>query len=145
MEDIIIQKAEEKDWPYIREKMGKYLLDDENADWPDFYVARNGGKTVAFGRIIDHGEYFEIASVGVDYYHRGRGMGVSLLKFLIEEAGKKDPSKDIYGVTHRPGFVERAGFESIEGEGPEEMEHKKHTKCKDPSRIHIVKVGKISA
>ena len=144
MEYITIQKAEERDWAYIQEKMGKYLLDAEGADWEQFHVARNGEKTVAFGRIIDHGEYFEIGSFGVDYYHRGKGTGVKLLKFLIEEAKKIDPAKEIYGVTHRPGFVKKAGFESIEGKGPEEMEHKKYTKCKDPSRIHIVKVSSIS-
>ena len=140
MENLTIQKAEERDWAYIQEKMGKYLLDAEGADWPRFHVARRGDKTVAFGRIIDHGDYFEIASFGVDYYHRGKGTGVKLLKFLIEEAKRQGPEKEIYGVTHRPGFVKKAGFESIEGAGPEAMEQKKHTKCKDPSRIHILRV-----
>ena len=140
MENITIQRAEEKDWAYIQERMRKDLLDAENADWPQFFVARNGNKTLAFGRIIDHGSYFEIATMGVDYDHRRKGIGLKLLNFLVREARKKDPSKDIYGVTNRPEFVSRGGFREIEGKGPEAIEYKKYNKCKDPSKISIMKV-----
>ena len=141
MDNILIERAEEKDWPYIDEKMGKYLLDADNAKWEDFFVAKENNKTVAFGRIIDHGEYFEIASFGVDYYRRGRGIGVELLLFLIEKARKINPEKAIYGVTHRPGFLEKAGFCEILENIPEKLEIKRQTKCKDPSKIKIMKVG----
>lgn len=138
MAEIIIKKAEETDWPYIQEKMGKYLLDADNARWQDFFVVKNSGKTVAFARIIDHGEYVELASIGVDYYHRTEGHGVRLLSFLTKEATRLHPGKDIYGVTHRPGFVRKGGFEAVET-APEALEYKKNHKCKDPSRITIMK------
>ncbi|MEA3489392.1 MAG: GNAT family N-acetyltransferase [Candidatus Omnitrophota bacterium] len=138
MDNITIQPAEKKDWPYIREKLQKYILDADGATWQKFFVAKNCGRTVAFGRIIDHGGYFEIGSLGVDYYHRRKGLGIKLLKFLVEEAKRLDGRKEIYGVTHRPEFVRKAGFEEI-ASGPEALEHKKRHKCKDPSRISIMK------
>ena len=142
MEEAKIQRADEKDWPYIQEKLGKYELDGEGADWKDFFVVKSGGKTVAFGRIIDRSDYFEIGSLGVDYYHREKGFGIKLLVFLIEEAKRLDPSKEIYGVTHRPGFVEKAGFKEITQGIPEELEYKRQTKCKKPSTIKIMKLQK---
>ncbi len=138
MEDIKIQRAGPEDWPYIKEKLQKYMLDAADADWRKFFIAKNEGRTVAFGRIIDHGDYFEIGSLGVDYYHRGKGIGIRLLSFLVEEAKRLDPRKEIYGVTHRPGFVEKAGFEEI-ANAPEALECKK-SKCLDPSKIKIMKV-----
>ena len=139
MENIRIQRAEQADWPYLKEKLHKYMLDAVGADWRKFFITKHNGKTVAFGRIIDHGDYFEIASLGVDYYHRGKGAGSRLLSFLVEEAKRLDPQKAIYGVTHRPGFVEKAGFKEI-ANAPEALEYKK-SKCLDPSKIKIMKVG----
>ena len=142
MEQIIIQCAGEKDWPYIQEKLKNYLLDAEGAQWQKFFVAKYEGKTVAFGRVIDHGGYLEAASLGVDYYFRNKGIGSEMLLFLIAEAKRIDPEKDVYGVTHRPGFLIKAGFEEIP-EGPEEMEYKRHHKCKlDASKIKIMELKK---
>ena len=138
MEDIKIQRAQQQEWPYIEEKLQKYGLDADNTAWQQFFVARYEEKTVAFGRIIDHGDCLEIASVGVDYYHRGKGIGCMLLSFLVEEAGRLCPEKDIYGVTDRPGFIGKAGFKRI-SVGPEALEYKKQHKCLDPSRMSMMK------
>lgn len=137
MEEARIQKAEEKDWPYIKEKLENYLLDADNADWTQFYVVRLGSKTAAFARIIDRGEVFELASLGVDYYHRKKGIGIMLLKFIIKEAKRIDPSKPIYGVTHRPGFLLKAGFVEAPS-APLVLEEKRQTKCKYPSKVKIM-------
>jgi len=140
MKEIEIQRAVEADAPYIEEKLKKYILDKDGANWKQFFVAKNNGKIVAFGRIIEHDEYFEIASLGVDYYHRKKGIGVKLLSFLIEEAKRLNPKKAIYGVTHRPGFLKKAGFKEIE-KGPEALEYKKYNKCiLPPSKIEIMRV-----
>jgi len=140
MNDLIIQHAEEKDQPYIDEKLKKYLLDAEDAEWCRFFVAKHEGRTVAFGRVVDHGGYFEVASLGVDYYFRKKGIGNKMLLFLVGEAKRIDPEKDMYGVTHRPGFLVKAGFEEIP-EGPETLEYKRHHKCKlDASKIKIMKL-----
>ena len=140
MEEILIKRAEASDAPYIQEKLVNYILDKTDADWSKFFVGKSNGKTVSFGRIIDHGDYFEVASLGVDYYHRKKGIGVKMLNFLKEEAKRRDPNKEIYGVTHRPGFLIKAGFQEIPL-GPEALEDKKHNKCiLTPDKIKIMKI-----
>ena len=140
MEEIKIERAEKKDWPYIEEKLDKYALDATDADWRNFFVAKLGDKTVGFGRIFDHGDYFEIGSLGVDYYHREKGIGVKILSFLVKEARRMDVTKQIYGVTHRPGFVKKAGFKEITENIPEALEYKRRHKCRKPEIIKIVKI-----
>lgn len=120
--------------------MRKYLLNFEDSVWDKFFVARVEDRTVAFGRVIDHGDYPEAASLGVDYYFRSKGIGMKLLLFLLNEAKSIGPDKGLYGVTHIPGFLEKAGFKVIT-EGPEELEYKRHNKCKlDVSKIYIMKL-----
>lgn len=88
---------------------------------------------------VDHGRYFELASLGVDYYHRGKGLGPRMLSFLVEQARQLDCSKPIYSVTHRLGFLEKAGFEETE-DCPEDLEYKRNYICKlDASKIKIMK------
>ncbi len=140
MEEIKIERAKEKDWPYIQEKLKKYILDSADVNWKQFFVAKNSGKTVAFGRIKDHKEYFEIASLGVDYYHRGKGIGVKMLLFLTEEAKRQNPEKPIYSISHKPAFLKRGGFEEVVN-APKVLEHKKNRICKlDPANSRIMKL-----
>jgi len=140
MKEIIIQKAQERDWPYIKEKLVKYALDGTDAGWEEFFVARLGEKTVGFTRILDYGDYFELASMGVDYYHRKKGIGKKMLAFLIGEAKRISPDKPVYGVTHRPGFLRPFGFKEVE-DAPEEMTYKKYHKCiLEPSKIKIMRL-----
>ena len=134
-----ICRAKKEDMSYIKEKLQKYILDSTNTNWEQFFVAKNNGKPVAFGRVIDHGEYFEPASIGVDYYHRRKGIGTRLVRFLIKEARKQDTKKPIYGVTHRPEFLKKIGFEEV-NIYPEYLEYKKNYICKlDGSKIKIMK------
>ena len=143
-QQIEICRAKQGDMPYIREKMQKYMLDAVDIDIQQFFVAKNISQAVAFGRIIDHGEFFELASLGVDYYHRKKGTGTKMLKFLIEQARIQDPQKPIYGVTHRPGFLKKSGFEETDVY-PECLEHKRKHICKlDKSKIKIMKQTGIS-
>ena len=136
---ITLCRAEKKDRPYIEEKLKKYILDATNIDWQQFFVLRNAGKTTAFGRVIDHGRYFELASLGVDYYQRGKGLGLRMLSFLIEQARQLDQDKPIYGVSHRPGFLEKAGFKKVRAY-PEYLEYKRNYICQlDVSKIKIMK------
>ena len=140
MSDVTIEKARKDDAPYIEEKLKKYILDSDNAAWQQFFVAKCDGKTVAFARIIDHVEFFEVASVGVDYYYRKRGIGCKMLAFLAEEAKRLDSHKPIYAVTHRPGFLGKVGFKEVDS-GPAPLEYKKHHKCiLPPSKIKIMRL-----
>ena len=141
MNKIMICRAEEQDWPYIKEKIRKYALDATDIDWRHFFVVKKEGKTIAFGRIIDYDSYFELASLGVDYYHRKKGIGIKLLCFLIKEAQRQDENKPIYGVTHRPGFLEKVGFKEV-NDCPPELQYKRDHKCRlDPSKIKIMKLA----
>ena len=135
---IEICRAKEEDMFCIEKKLQKYLLDATNTAWQQFFVLKNGGRIVAFSRIIDHGEYFETASLGVDYYHRGKGFGSKMIISLIEEAKKMDPQKPIYGVTHLPEFFRKAGFVEVNNY-PEYLDYKKNHICKYPSKVKIVK------
>ena len=136
-----ISRAKEKDMSFIEKRLEKYALDATNLDWQQFFVAQNGGKTVAFGRIVDHGEYFETASLGVDYYHRGKGFGTKMIVFLIEEAKRMEPQKPIYGVTHKPEFFKKVSFEEVDNY-PDYFDYKKNHICKNPSRIKVMKYKK---
>jgi N-acetylglutamate synthase-like GNAT family acetyltransferase len=139
LEQIGIQKAKKEDMPYIKEKLQKYILDDTNLNWRQFFVGRSDGRVVVFGRIIDHREYFELASLGVDYYYRKKGFGIKMLTFLIKQAVKLNPHKPIYGVTHRPGFLKKTGFEEV-NTYPEYLDYKKNYICKlDGSKIKIMR------
>jgi len=141
MEDVRIEKAKQEDWPYIKEKLKNYILDPTDASWEKFFVAKIKDKTVGFGRIIDHGEYFELASVGVDYYHRKKGIGKKILFFIRDEAKRQDSKKPIYGVTPWPDFLKIAGFVEVE-KGPEELEYKiNNSECVlHPERTKILKL-----
>ena len=140
MNNIKIQKAQASDWPYIQEKLKKYALDETDADWCQFFVAKVDGKTRAFTRIIDRDGIIELASIGVDYYYRKKGIGKTLLKFLIEEAKRQYPNKAFYGVTHRPGFLLPFGFKEVDN-APEALEHKRQHECiLAPSKIKIMRL-----
>lgn len=138
--DIQIRKAETKDLPFIEEKLKNYILDSTAIDWTQFFAARIKDKTVAFGRIIDHGDSFEIASLGVDYYHRKRGIGRKITSFLVQEIRKRDPQKPIYGVTHLKQFLVGCGFTQVEDNYPDYLDHKRKHICKlDESRFTVMK------
>ncbi len=138
--DIKISKAREKDFPYILGKIEKYLLDSTNIHWRQFFVARIKDSVISFGRIIDHGDFFEIASLGVDYYHRKKGIGAKLLNFLVQEAKRRGFRKPIYGVTHVEQFVSTCGFIPIEDNYPAYLDFKRKHICQlDESRLRVMK------
>ena len=137
---VTIEKARESDWSYIQEKLKRYALDSTDAEWRQFFVARLNGKTIAFTRIIERGNAVELASMGVDYYHRRKGVGKKLLEFLIEETKRVYPGKPIFGVTHRPGFLKPFGFKEVK-EAPESLTYKKNHQCiLHPAKIKIMKL-----
>ena len=140
MEEVKIGRAENRDIPYIKEKLKNYILDADGVDWKEFFVARYKDKTVAFGRIIERGKYLEIASLGVDYYHRRKGIGGKMLSFLAEETKRITHKKPVYCVTHIPGFFRKFGFKKTRSR-PEVLEGKKREKCKlDPAGSRIMKL-----
>jgi len=139
MGELKFCKAQKQDWPYIQEKIKKYMLDGTDASYDQFYIAKLGDKTVAFGKIFDRGDFFEIGTLGVDYYHRGKNIGVKLLDFIISEVRKIDASKDIYGVTHVPWFPAKSGFKEV-SQWPDFIEEKiEKVFSIDRSKITVMK------
>ena len=139
MQEIKFDKVKQKDRSYIEEKLKKYVLDSTNLDWKDFFVARNKNKPVAFGRIVDHGDFFEIASLGVDYYYRKKGVGRKILQFLAKEARGRNQGKPIYIVTDKPDFFKKIGFKERDIY-PAYLGYKRHCKCiSHASKIKIMK------
>jgi len=138
MNKIEIIRAVPEDMPYINEKIKNYLLDGANATYEQFFVGRENNKVVVFGRLFDRGDYFEPGTLGVDYYHRGQGLGVAMVEYLLAEARRRDPAKPIYTITHRFGFVEKCGFKEVK-EYPEELEEKRKKCHLDCSKIKVFK------
>jgi N-acetylglutamate synthase-like GNAT family acetyltransferase len=142
MADLTIAKAKSKDFPYIKEKIKNYLLDGNDMHWRQFFVTRFKDKPVAFGRVIDHELFYEIASLGVDYYHRGKGIGKKMLTYLVREARKRDARKPIYGVTHVAKFVSACGFFRVKKDYPKYLDKKRKSCHLDQSKICVMKWGR---
>lgn len=103
-------------------------------------MAKLNKKVISFGRVLDHGEFFEIASLGVDYYHRKYGLGKKMLSFLIQEIRRQDTQKPIYGITHVPKFIAGCGFVEINDQCPKYLDEKRKKRCHlEPSKIKIMK------
>jgi len=98
--DVIICRAQEEDAPYIDEKLGKYLLDPTNANWQQFFVVRYNNKTVAFGRVIDHTDFFEITSLGSSITSITLKMVITLLFFKLSWLIEMKSSDIIYTYCH---------------------------------------------
>lgn len=140
--NIQLCKAKEEDFSYIQEKIKNYILDPTGIELRQFFVARMNAKTVAFGRIVDHGDFFEIASLGVDYYHRGKGLGQRMLSHLVQEARGIYPPKPIYGVTHIKQFLIGCGFVVVESNYPAYLDYKRRHICRlNESRFSVMKWG----
>ena len=138
MDDIKITRARGKDRPYIEEKLQKYALDSTNIEWNQFFVAKNNERAFAFGRVVDHGDFLEIVSLGVDYYHRKKGIGKELLLFLIKEARKIDSEKPLYAISNLVDFFKKFGFEKIDI-FPDYLGKKRKRCLLDESQIAVMK------
>ena len=118
-------------------------MDDTNISCNQFLVAKNNDRVVAFGRIIDHESFFEIASLGVEYYQRKKGLGRIILGALVQKTQLAEVGKAIYVVTHVPEFMSKCGFASVKESYPECFDHKRKHLCHlDASRIEVMYYAK---
>jgi len=119
--------------PFIREHLARFMLDDEDLDYRQFVVALEGREIVGFGRIIPHGEVFELGGVGVVESRRNRGVGTLIVEYLKSVF----PSDDVYIITDIPGYFEKLGFRKTETP-PEELVRKIERICKTKCRQDAV-------
>lgn len=125
--NIKITKAGPEDFPYIQEKIEKYWLDNTEISFDQFIVAKNEqGKTIGFIRCVDHGTFYEPATLGVDYYWRRKGIGSMLFEYII---GIMKKDKPIYVLTHLPEFFKRYNFVCVD-QYPPKIEQKINTVCR---------------
>ena len=102
-----LRKADESDLPFIRESARRWRLDDAALDQDEFLIAADGdGRTLAFGRILDHGSFQEVATVCVVPEVRGGGLGRLLVEALI--AGCR--SHDVWVVSAELAWFAELGF-----------------------------------
>ena len=138
MNTIAIQSAGPEDLAYIKEKIRKYLLDDTDIQLEHFCVAKKKGKTIGFGRLLDHGDFFELASLGVDYYYRKKGIGTQLTQFFIDAVRNQQADKPMYLVTHVPEYFNRFGFREVKAY-PHYLRKKRNACRLDRSKITIMR------
>ena len=124
---VEIARAKSEDLPYIKEKIEKYWLDGRGISVEQFFVARNKDcRLVGFIRYVEHPDFYEPATLGVDYYWRGKGIGTMLFGHIMSVIKRDKPA---YILTHIPEFFKKYNFEHTDNYPPE-IEQKIKTACK---------------
>lgn len=121
MTEILIRKAEKKDFLLIQRLLSTYFLDMEELEPEDFVLAVKGEKVIGCAALVrgTYGEksFLEIHSIAVHPNFRGKGVGTSLIGCLINtlEAQNKNGNSvcELYARTTAPVFFEKLGFRRI--------------------------------
>ncbi len=111
---IYIEKAIEKEFPFIRKHIARLDLDDRKLNVDQFLVAKLNEKILGFGRIRKHKGCDEFCSLGVLEKHRNSGVAELLISERIKLA-----TQPIYLVCIIPDFFKPLGFEIVETYPPE--------------------------
>ncbi len=104
--DISIRDATEDDLEAIKVLMSTYFLDIEGISADSFAVAEVDGRIIGACALV-YDTFPEIHSIAVHPNYRGKGIGKSLIHYLLPRA--RDESS-VYARTTSPGFFEKAGF-----------------------------------
>lgn len=116
MTEIRILKARKSDLLAIQRLLSTYFLDMDGLEPEDFVLAEIDGHTrgcVALIKSEFKGKKFlEIHSIAVHPNFRGKGIGTSLIKYLLTTI--EDPGCDLYVRTTAPAFFEILNFTKIE-------------------------------
>ena len=112
------------DLPVLLEHMRRMRLDTERAEASQFRVLRREGRIVAFGRIKPYQELHELGSVGVLEEARGQGLGVLVVKDLVE----RFPTPEVWIATDLVAFFEPLGFRVV-SDPPRELLEKLEQVC----------------
>jgi N-acetylglutamate synthase-like GNAT family acetyltransferase len=110
-EPVHIRQALPADEKRIRLKISEFELDDAGFEIPQFLVAEKDERIVGIGRIREHAECSEAATLGVDNDKRLKGVGAKLFGAMVEKAKQQHA---LYLVCVIPEFFFPFGFEIVE-------------------------------
>ncbi len=118
-----IRPAAPADMTFIRRTIATIGMDDERMSHEQYVIvgARHG-----FARIKPYAKCFELGSVVVLPCYRRRGVGASLVRFLVA----RFPSRRIWLTTASPEYFEKLGFRR--GRPPAEL----RAKLSKLARVH---------
>ena len=106
----MLQPAKPEDLSFIEDGIRRWKLDGERVTIDQFWVWREDGIIHAFGRIKPYGGgVFELGAVGVSEAARGRGLGKTMVRGLID----RFPVRDVYITTDLRGYFEPFGFREV--------------------------------
>jgi len=106
--DVLVSPASERDMPVIEHLAKSFDLDCEDLLWKQFVVAKNNDAIIGFGRLRDYPDCAEVATVGVIYEERNKGIGTAIVNKLIQIG-----PKEIFVTCVIPSFFSRFGFETV--------------------------------
>ena len=114
-----IRDALKADSEYINNilRINEQLVETEEEDYKGFIVAELDGRVVGCGKLIDHGDEFEIRKVSVLPEYQRRGVGKEISRTLIDRV---KGSKCWLLSVDSHDFWEQFGFHKV----PEEEEPK---------------------
>jgi N-acetylglutamate synthase-like GNAT family acetyltransferase len=95
------------DLPDIIELLETLNLDMEEVHYSEFFVCKDKGELIAAGRVREYEDgVFELCSLGVLEDYRGAGVGIDIVKALLQ----KHSLDSVYVVTEIPTYFEKSGF-----------------------------------
>ncbi|MBI5739712.1 MAG: GNAT family N-acetyltransferase [Nitrospirae bacterium] len=113
---VKIRHATSMDMPLIEEKIRRYRLDATDLRYEEFVVAVEDGEFIGFGRLRKTGAMYEIGCVAVVEERRGKGIGASIIRHLLDYA----PVDMVYVVTDMVSYFSRLGF-TVMKEGAKQL------------------------
>ena len=103
---MLLRPALEYELPLILREAAAFDLDVQLPDFRQFIVAEQEQVVVGFGRIIQHVDFCELATLGVMKSEQRKGIGSALVRALID----KSDANPVLLVTVLPDYFRRLGF-----------------------------------
>jgi N-acetylglutamate synthase-like GNAT family acetyltransferase len=130
--EILIKPAKSQHQIEIIKIIEQENLDKVNVNYSEFIIALKQQSIIGIGRIRQHAENKELCSLGIVPEERGKGIGRSIVKALIEKVN----GENLYLVSDIPLYFNKLGFVITE-ERPVQMLDKleqclKFLDCKAP-------------
>jgi N-acetylglutamate synthase-like GNAT family acetyltransferase len=97
--------ASPDDWGKIQWLSESLGLDRHDMQLDQFKVCKQGEELLGIVRMKQHKDCLELCTLGVAEMHRGRGIGSSLVRSLLE-----DYPDEVYLVTEIPAYFQKLGF-----------------------------------